>query len=177
MKTTNDSGDSREIINAVLEWTKQITTLATGTLVLSATFITDILKGRVELEYILISSWVLFALSALFGILLMGNLCFLFSFRNKEPPSIYGTTTRVIANLHFWTFLIGLVGFVYFASANFLNREKPAIPQEINTSHTTEPISNYLGSIAPTYPQAWDNKKYQMPRSFKQYRPPSLIPC
>lgn len=139
MNTINNQGDPKEVISAVLEWTKQITTLATGTLVLSATFITDILKGKIEYECILITSWILFALSALLGILVMGNVCYLFSSRNKETPSIYDGTTRLIANLHFFTFSFGLIGFVFFASVNFLHRDSELILSHTPPNYAKEP--------------------------------------
>jgi hypothetical protein len=130
-------GDSKEVIGAVLEWTKQITTLGTGTLVLSATFITDILKGKIEYDWILIVSWVLFAISAVLGIFVMGNMCFLFSSRNKETPSIYNLTTRILAIIHFVTFAVGLIGFVFFASFNFSHRDNKIMLSPSNVENPT----------------------------------------
>lgn len=133
-QNSHPKDDSNEVINAVLEWTKQITTLASGTLVLSATFIKDIFKGTVEHQILLICSWVLFAVSAIFGILLMGNLCYLFSEKNRGIRSIYNLTTRLIGLIHFLAFVVGICFFVYFASSNFLNKTK-----QMGSTQTTPP--------------------------------------
>jgi hypothetical protein len=124
--------DSNEVINAVLEWTKQVTTLSSGTLVLSATFIKDIFQGNIENQMVLIWSWILFAVSAVSGVMLMGNLCYLFSKKSQGIRTIYNCTTRIIALIHLFAFVVGLCLFVYFASHNFLNK----------IDHTTHVDSN-----------------------------------
>jgi hypothetical protein len=105
-------------IGALLEWTKNITGLATGTLVLSATLLTVIDKQAMRLKGILIGTWILFGLTVLFGVLLLGNVCFLFSTTGKKLPSIYNPTTRTLANLNLAMFVLGLAGFLVFVSFN-----------------------------------------------------------
>lgn len=115
------NNDSSEVIHASLEWSKQITTLASGTLVLSATFVKDIFKGTVHLDWLLISSWVTFSICAVTGVLFMGSLCHLFSNRCTGAKSIYDPGIRFVANIHLFSFIIGLVLFVVFTSYNFIN--------------------------------------------------------
>jgi hypothetical protein len=115
-----DENDNKDVIMALVEWTKQITTLSTGTLVLSAAFIKNVLNGAATHKWVLVSAWIAFAVSILFGIFLMGNACYLFSDKNRQKPDIYEMTTRVLAQIHFWTFLTGIIGFIVFVSINFL---------------------------------------------------------
>ena len=138
----NNNGDSKEVINVVLEWSKQITTLASGTLVLSATFVKDIFQGTVLHQWALVSSWLLFALSAIFGIILLGNICFLFSNQNEEPPSIYNGATRIIALIHCCSFGIGLALFFYFASYNFISTNKIKVEILEDKSNISSPLKN-----------------------------------
>ena len=48
--------------DTTLAWSKQIVTIASAALVLSATFIKDILSGAVVCNGLLVVSWVLFLL-------------------------------------------------------------------------------------------------------------------
>lgn len=114
--TKKTPSDFDDVIYTVLEWTKQITTLATGTLVLSATFIKDIFQNKIEYHFIIILAWVFFAISILFGIILMGNICYL---TLQKKVNIYANPTRIIAIMHFMCFFIGLVLFIFFVSQNF----------------------------------------------------------
>lgn len=116
MNSPTDNGS--KALDATLEWAKQITTLSAGALVLSATFIGDVLKNGISYKIILIASWSAFALSTLFGILLMGNICFLYSQKTDIQPSIYDLTTRSLAIIHLATFFLGVILFMVFAALN-----------------------------------------------------------
>ncbi len=105
-------------IGALLEWTKNITGLATGTLVLSTTLLPVFSKSVIHLKGLLVGTWILFGLTVLFGVLLLGNVCSLFSSKSKKLPSIYNPTTRWLAIIHLLTFALGLAGFVVFFSRN-----------------------------------------------------------
>jgi hypothetical protein len=53
-----------------------------------------------------------------FGIMLLGNICFLFSRACTSEPSIYNQTTKTLAIIHLVSFLLGLAAFLAFASIN-----------------------------------------------------------
>jgi len=144
---SNNHGDSKEVINVVLEWSKQITTLSSGTLVLSATFVKDIFQGTVLHQWVLVVSWLLFALSAIFGIILLGNICFLFSSHNTKQPSIYNCATRTIALFHCCFFGIGLALFFYFASYNFINTNKIKVDESKSKPKISSPINQKINKV------------------------------
>jgi hypothetical protein len=105
-------------IGAILEWAKVITALGTGSLVLSAALLSNVLKGTARLPGLLIGSWVLFGVSVFFGVMLLGNVCFLFTRACTAGPSIYNKTTRTLAIVHLAAFLLGVAVFLAFASFN-----------------------------------------------------------
>ena len=65
---------STKPIEFALEWSKQITTLATGTLVLSGTFIQMFFKHALVQKGWLLFSWILLGGSILCGVLYFGAL-------------------------------------------------------------------------------------------------------
>src|SRR6476661_6739054 len=60
--------------DSVSDWSKQITTIASATLVLSATFVKDLLSGHTIHSCYLWTSWVLFLLSIVVGVAVLGTL-------------------------------------------------------------------------------------------------------
>src|SRR5258706_15750360 len=60
--------------DSVSEWSKQITTIASASLVLSATFIKDILAGHTVHSGYLWTSWVLLLLTIIAGVFVLGAL-------------------------------------------------------------------------------------------------------
>jgi len=114
-----------EAAKAALEWTKQITTLATGTLVLSATFLKDLAPkdaaGAVRVanpEY-LRDAWLALAVSIVLGLLYLGAVSsFLSTARDIRDVDIYRGVPRYLGLLHVLAFLVGMVLFVVFAVRN-----------------------------------------------------------
>jgi hypothetical protein len=110
-------------IGAGLEWSKQITTLATGTLVLSGTFIQMFFENELVKKGWILASWILMGISILFGVLYLGALCSLLV-RAGEPNAnvanltIYSRPAVWIALIHVFAFLLGLVAFIIFVFAN-----------------------------------------------------------
>lgn len=103
-------------LDAALEWSKQITTLATGTLVLSATFIKDLFAKIIYCKSIILTCWVLMGVSILFGILYLGSLCSLLSSGKKF--NIYEAPSVVLAVIQVSAFILGLASFVFFVFQN-----------------------------------------------------------
>ena len=110
----------QKAIDTAIEWSKQITTLATGTLVLSGTFIKDLFTDHVEWSKVIVICWIAMSLSALFGILYVGALCAMLS-KAKGPDDldIY-KNGRLLALIHVMAFLIGLGTFIAFVTKNML---------------------------------------------------------
>jgi hypothetical protein len=112
----------KKAIDIAIEWTKQITTLATGTLVLSGTFIKDLFTGHVEWSIVIIVSWMAMSLSALFGILYVGALIAVVSTAGNAADLDVNKNRngRTVARIHIVAFMVGLVTFVTFITKNML---------------------------------------------------------
>ena len=114
--------DNRELrtdsIKLALEWSKQITTLATGTLVISRTFMKDILKGPIVWKGVVVWCWIGMLISVFFGILFLGNLCSLLSTGAMNERGIYSPRSLAIALIHILSFLAGLILFAIFVAKN-----------------------------------------------------------
>lgn len=104
-----------------LEWSKQITTLSTGSLILSGTFLKDIFKNGFSYEWIIITSWIFLGISILFGVLFISRLngdMAKVTGENIEGLNIYETTTKVLGFLQIVPFLLGLAFFIIFLICN-----------------------------------------------------------
>ncbi|SRR5258708_1461076 len=110
---------TKEAFKAASDTTKQIITLATGVMALEITFLKDVVTtltayGRV----FILTSWVAFLLSILFGVLtLMALTGSLGSAIQPTPQSIKGTNVRIPAILEIVFFLVGLFSTVLFGFA------------------------------------------------------------
>src|SRR5215213_4150161 len=129
MVTGNNTGSPQEAepytkpIEAALEWSKQITTLATGTLALSGTFIQMFFENPIAQKGWILASWILMGTSILSGVMYLGALCSLLADAGKpeaqaEDLDIYKPPGVIIAVIHVLTFLFGLVTFIVFVFLN-----------------------------------------------------------
>ena len=100
-------------------WAKQIATLATGALVLSATFIKDILPKdeKVDGELFIYFAWALLLVSAVLGLVVLGALTSHLS-RNDGKLDVYAPSIRLSALAQFASFIVGLGLFALFAGLN-----------------------------------------------------------
>jgi hypothetical protein len=105
-------------VDLALEWSKQLMALATGSLVLSATFLKDLFGSSVGWIPLLLISWFLFILCILFGMLFMGALCSLVDAGGKG--SIYSQPALAFALIHFSSFALAMIIFTVFASLNLI---------------------------------------------------------
>lgn len=112
----------KKAIDLAIEWTKQITTLATGTLVLSGTFIKDLFTGHVEWPMFIVVAWIAMSLSALFGILYVGALISMVSTAASADDLDINKNQngRPVALIHIVAFMVGLGAFVAFITKNML---------------------------------------------------------
>jgi hypothetical protein len=117
--TTNPS--ATKAVEVALEWSKQIITLATGTIVLSGTFIKDIFATNLSSDQILsrewlFACWVAMLLAVIFSILFIGALTSLLS--QAGTPDVFSGMSRGLAVLEVSTFVFGVVAFVVFVTFN-----------------------------------------------------------
>jgi hypothetical protein len=101
------------------EWAKHITTLAIGTLVLSATFIKDVLpEGKpVDSSWLIFVAWALLGATSILGVLVQSALVAQLS-RTRSEPDIYDGTVRLFSALQFLLFFAGIGFFAAFAGIN-----------------------------------------------------------
>lgn len=112
----------KKALDTTIEWSKQITTLATGTLVLSGTFIKDLFTGHVKWPGMIVTCWMAMSISAVLGVLYFGALVAMVG--KAEKPSdldVYAWKNgRFVALIHVLAFMVGVVAFVAFITTNML---------------------------------------------------------
>lgn len=106
-------------VDLSLEWSKQLMALATGTLVLSATFVNDLFGNEIIYPWVLVAVWALLILSMLIGMVFLGALCSLID-DHERTITIYSGPVRWLALLHFASFLFAIILFTIFNSINLL---------------------------------------------------------
>ena len=105
-----------ESVKTAHELSKHLIMLATGTIILSGTFIKDIANGSVSDMTFLLASWISMAISILFGVLLSGSLIYSLSSKQGEDLDPYqGNYKGVIQSS---AFLLGIILFIYFIKEN-----------------------------------------------------------
>jgi len=107
----NTNNDAHKI---ALEWIKQIITLSSGIIVLSATFIKTIFKQMNWTVFLLIISWILLLLSIILGLKTISQI--VRSRMNQNDDWYYDNEGKVTRCL----FVAGIFVFVIFALINFL---------------------------------------------------------
>lgn len=105
--------DRRDALDAIADFTKLLVSLATGTVVLSATFLETFYEGRSI--NLLITSWSLTGLSVLLGVVAFGQYIAQLAESNLKPRQS-GVEYLNLAQL--LTFAIGVALFAIFAVKN-----------------------------------------------------------
>jgi hypothetical protein len=123
-KATNNPDESHsdthlKAFDLAADWAKHITTLSIGTLVLSATFIKDVLPegDSVDANWTLFVAWALLTTTAILGVLVQSALVAQLS-RMKGEPDVYAGTIRAFSSLQFLAFFAGIAFFAVFAGMN-----------------------------------------------------------
>jgi hypothetical protein len=102
-------------------WAKLLSTLATGTIVLSATFIKDIFPESEDLNSkgILFAAWGILAVSILLGPIVLGALISrLSSAETLDELDVYAPEIRVYSLSQIASFTLGLLLFAFFVGTN-----------------------------------------------------------
>lgn len=107
-----------ESVKSSIEWSKQITALASGTIVVSGTFIIGILQQNVKWRWLILTCWSAMFISTVLGVLFMSALCRMLSTGDVKNIDIYSNPPRTLALLHIISFLIGVVTFILFVTSN-----------------------------------------------------------
>jgi hypothetical protein len=123
-------------VETALEWTKQITTLASGVLVVSGTFIKDLFDGKVQAFGWLILCWLSLCVCILFGVLFMGSLCSILEKKEDAAISIYSQPAQALGFIHFAGFFLAVICFAVFTLTNISERKSEAA----KTVATNSPI-------------------------------------
>jgi outer membrane protein OmpA-like peptidoglycan-associated protein len=104
--------------DSVSEWSKQITTIASATLVLSATFIKDMLSGHTTSTGYLWTSWVLLLLTIVAGVFVLGTLAAPLNSGNPNNLDVYSGPIAGAAIAQILLFLLGMGAFILFVVSN-----------------------------------------------------------
>jgi hypothetical protein len=107
-----------ESIKAAIEWSKQITALSTGTIIISGTFIKDILGGDISYKVLIIASWLALFASTILGVLFLATICAILSTGNVNELDIYSRPSKEIAIFHIIFFFVGVAAFIIFVAIN-----------------------------------------------------------
>jgi hypothetical protein len=102
-------------------WAKLLSSLATGTIVLSATFINDIFPvGHVlQSKGLLFASWGILGAAILLGPLVLGALISNLSrVESTKELDVYAPTIQVLSLLQILAFMTGLSAFAAFVALN-----------------------------------------------------------
>lgn len=110
----NKTDDAYEV---ALEWLKQIITLSSGFIVLSATFISSVFKQLNWSIWFLIGSWLSFLVSIIFSLETISVITQSRIDSNKEWSMGRGKTYAKVAK---WFFISGILIFIIFTIFNFL---------------------------------------------------------
>jgi hypothetical protein len=101
---TGERQDRREALKGAVDYTKLLTTLATGAVLLSATFLDKFYAGR--LIGLLIASWIVLGLSVLAGLIAVGEYISQFA----ESTLKVRRGMMEVANLFQWFLLVTGIG-------------------------------------------------------------------
>jgi len=104
--------------DTILEWSKQLITIASATIVLSATFVKDIFSDTIVYQGWLFASWILFIFSIVVGILVIGSLAAYLNTGDGSQLDVYKPSIWSTALAQGALFLFGLGTFLWFVYSN-----------------------------------------------------------
>ena len=114
------SGAPLKTAELAADWAKHVTTLAIGTLVLSATFISDVLgnDAHIDSQWALLVAWVLLVATAVCGVLAQGALIYQLSLNNGEEKVTRARSVQIWFGGELVLFLLGIVFFTAYTALN-----------------------------------------------------------
>lgn len=137
--------DEQDAVKIAGEWTKQLGLWASGTIVLSLTFLKDFLKGApvsTFWRWWLVGTWLL-----LIGSLFFGHLAFGAPLTGAGKSAHWklqvNQQTRTLSIAQLSLFLLGLVGMVIFASYHLAGGAEP------NPAPASQPFWQPVGCVGP----------------------------
>lgn len=113
--------NARKALEFADAWAKLISSLSTGTLVLSATFIKDLFPDAhaFALKKVLFASWSALGLAAALGLMVLGALVAeLDGYKTGGRPSVFAGAIQFWAIAQFVMFALGVLLFAIFIGKN-----------------------------------------------------------
>ena len=107
--------------DTVLEWSKQIVTLAAALLILSTTFIRNVVPDPAKMDAggFLTAAWIILLVSVLFGICVMGGLASsLNKAKDDKELDVFVAPIRGMSMIQFVLFFLGIILFMVFVFCN-----------------------------------------------------------
>lgn len=114
---------TKQALKFLREVTTQIITLATGTIVLTATLLEHVFpiaQATCVEKGLLLTSWIALSLSVLFGILVFGKVIGELE-KGDAKEVVYAPGTLAFGIMQWVSFFVGLGLFVAYVSLNLLN--------------------------------------------------------
>ncbi len=105
-------------VDLALEWSKQLITLCSASLVLSSTFVSQIFGLHIGWIWLLLVSWLLLLGCIVSGILFLGALSAMVE--SDKTISVFNQPARTLALVHFGCFIGAFGVFAVFASLNLI---------------------------------------------------------
>lgn len=117
--------------------TLQLIYMATGTIVVSGTFLKDIFKHPLGWSvFVLIGSWGLLFFSVLFGLWVLGSIAR--GYIKDGKADISQNPIKRNGLIQAWTFRIGILAFIVFLSFNILIASYPSKQEDLKQIHSLE---------------------------------------
>jgi hypothetical protein len=117
--------------------TLQLIYMATGTIVVSGTFLKDVFKHPLLWSvFILIGSWLLLFISVLFGLWVFGAIAS--GYVTNGKADIRQNPVRKNGLVQAWTFRVGIFIFIVFLSINLFKTSYPIKNENIETSYLSK---------------------------------------
>ena len=120
---TGSEQDRRAALQAIADWTRIVTSLSAGSIMLSATFLQQFYQG--EAFWLLVSSWELFGLSVFVGLIGMGQRI---SQLAESDFRVRGGTLENLGLIQSGAFLAAVITFFLFALQNISQISHPCSP-------------------------------------------------
>lgn len=107
-------------VGFAIDWSKHLATLATGTVVVSGTFLKDLLQKGHAHSWLILLAWGCLILSLIVSSLVVGALITVINNPNKVADiDVYSAPVSGLAVIQATLLFAGLISFVVFVSLNF----------------------------------------------------------
>lgn len=122
--------DKKISVDIAIDYIRQLIYLASGSVILSTTFIGELFTGDLKFTWILYIFWVSMLVSVIFGLNVYGSI--IGNLAKKGSTSVLEKNTVWNAKICRWSFIIGLIFLVIFVISNsFMITRDRKIKKEI----------------------------------------------